>query len=266
MLNKIRSKAVVYVFGLMVLSLLLAACQSTEESLGLLNESASIENNAVVADIFSGQDESASQETEFFDQARVIEAWGANLSAQGEAYLRNRAMEAWAANLTAQGEAYLAQQQEMAHSVLPDFRILIEYGQSAQSVSMSSDVLIEQLEISSDMSVPNGGSVSGSYVINPGVLSDSLTIYQVFSEGEGWLVFHADDHGKPGEILAYYHLSDGLNILVSMESLSDLAEPIHAMLHVDQRIIGRFEYPYGPDMPVRVEGQILNEPVSLIFD
>ena len=82
---KKTSKSFVVLGGLLVFSLLLASCQSTIAS------------------------------NEEMERSRAIEAWGANLTAQGERYLEemasNQAVEAWGANLTAQGERYL---EEMA--------------------------------------------------------------------------------------------------------------------------------------------------------
>jgi hypothetical protein len=83
-----------------------------------------------------------------------------------------------------------------------------------------------------------------------------VIINSVTSDGPGWIAIAADDNGKPGEILGYAALSDGINkwIKVGVKSmLLDRPVKVHALLLKDAGTVGLFEYP-DKDKPVMETG------------
>ncbi len=91
----------------------------------------------------------------------------------------------------------------------------------------------------------------------------AVTVEQVYSDGPGWVVIHADDAGSPGEVIGYLAVPDGvsntLQIVVAPEMVT---QTLYAMLHVDAGEEGTFEFPDGPDTPVKVDDEI----VMISFD
>lgn len=88
---------------------------------------------------------------------------------------------------------------------------------------------------------------------NQEIIDNKVLISGVVSDSPGWIVIHADDKGKPGQILGYSPVSKGSNnnIVVNIDS-SAATQRLFAMLHVDEGIIGSFEFP-GVDAPERHE-------------
>ncbi len=82
-------------------------------------------------------------------------------------------------------------------------------------------------------------------------LQDSqVTIEYVVSVGPGWIVIHNDKGGKPGDVIGYSPVADGVNhnIVVSINK-SKKTDTLWAMLHSDTGKMGTFEFP-GGDPPV----------------
>lgn len=96
------------------------------------------------------------------------------------------------------------------------------------------------------------------------IVDRTVNIAEVISDGPGWLVVHAQAEGKPGAILGYSQVIDGLNENVLVEiDVSNTTETMYAMLHADLGEAGLFEFPGGPDVPVEVEGERVTPPFSL---
>ena len=94
-------------------------------------------------------------------------------------------------------------------------------------------------------------------VAGTGIVDGAVTIAQATVEGPAWAVIHADADGKPGPVIGYAPLAEGVNENVAVEIDSDAATPImHAMLHVDEGEVGTFEFP-GPDGPVKIGDAIV---------
>jgi len=208
---KKTSKSLIFMGALLVFSLLLASCQS------MLVSNEEMERN------------------------KAVEAWGANLAAQGERYLeeieRQKAVDAWGANLTAQGERYL---EEIAQVSVP----LIDL---RSDVPPEADVMVD--------------ATSAGIKIQRTYLGEKtfLTVYTVMSDRPAWVVFHADENGLPGAILQYSFVGSGTSKIARTEDLAVIgSEQIHVMLHEDLGTIGLFEFP-GPDGPVYVDNDIVNE-------
>ena len=184
---KKTSKSLVFLGTLLVFSLLLASCQSMIAS------------------------------TEEMERARAIEAWGANLTAQGERYL-----------------------EEMEQANVP----LIE---------LRSDVPPQTEEMV-------GVDTPGIEIRRIRLAKDYyITEYTIMSSRPGWVVFHEDQNGSPGEILEYVFVESGTHRINRTEFGEEIgSEQTHVMLHEDFGTTGMFEYP-GPDGPVYVADEIVNE-------
>jgi plastocyanin len=90
------------------------------------------------------------------------------------------------------------------------------------------------------------------------IVDGKVTIAEVVSDGPGWLAIHAQADGKPGPILGYSPVSDGTNASVVVEiDASKATEILYAMLHSDAGEVGTWEFPDGPDAPVKVGEQVV---------
>jgi plastocyanin len=95
------------------------------------------------------------------------------------------------------------------------------------------------------------------------VMEQKVLVAEVVSDGPGWLVIHAQAEGKPGPVLGYVSVMDGINRDVTVEiDVAAATETLYAMLHVDAGTIGSYEYP-GPDEPVQVGGQVIAQPFKV---
>jgi hypothetical protein len=78
-----------------------------------------------------------------------------------------------------------------------------------------------------------------------------VIINSVTSDGPGWIVIAEDYDGKPGDILGYAALSDGINRWVKVPVTSlvlDRTVKVHAFLLKDAGTVGVFEFP-DKDLP-----------------
>lgn len=127
------------------------------------------------------------------------------------------------------------------------------------------EIKIEFLRLPSGPVNINSDIVPKNIVLSPSITGPSVTVYQVTSQGPGWLVFHEDDNGAPGDIIGYATVNEGFNPDIVIHALEEFGKAsFHAMLHVDQGIIGQLEYPNGPDTPVYVGSEVINEPIALV--
>jgi plastocyanin len=92
----------------------------------------------------------------------------------------------------------------------------------------------------------------------------TVTVTQVVSNGPGWIVIHAQANGNPGPILGYSPVVDGPNQDVAVEiDAAKATETLYAMLHTDAGVMGTFEFPDGPDNPVKVNDQVVTPPFQV---
>jgi len=89
-------------------------------------------------------------------------------------------------------------------------------------------------------------------------LQDStVTIDYVVSVGPGWIVIHNDKNGKPGDVIGYSPVADGVNSNVAVTiNTNKKTDTLWAMLHTDSGKMGTFEFPKG-DPPVKEMGAIV---------
>jgi plastocyanin len=91
------------------------------------------------------------------------------------------------------------------------------------------------------------------------VVDGTVVVDEVVSKGSGWVVIHAQADGKPGSILGYSPVADGINAEVTVAiDASGASETLYAMLHTDGGKVGAWEFPNGPDTPVMVGEQMVS--------
>jgi predicted lipoprotein with Yx(FWY)xxD motif len=90
------------------------------------------------------------------------------------------------------------------------------------------------------------------------VVNGTVTIPQVVSNGNWWLVIHRQDsNGTMGEYIGQTQIKNGINTNVVVKINLSLATPVlYAMLHEDNPPVGILEFP-GSDTPVFVNGQMV---------
>lgn len=93
----------------------------------------------------------------------------------------------------------------------------------------------------------------------------TVTASLVASVTGGWLAIYADEEGERGELLGATWVAEGLNreVVVALDSEPEPG-PLHAVLHQDQGEAETFEFPGGPDTPVRVLGADVDVPFFLL--
>ncbi len=112
------------------------------------------------------------------------------------------------------------------------------------------------------------GAVPASPVIvkDQAIKDGAVTVEKVVSEGDGWIVIHAQLEGEkaPGASIGYAAVKSGenKNVVVKVDE-SKATTVLYAMLHKDKGKVGTLEYP-GVDTPVTV-GDVVGEPVAPSF-
>jgi len=157
---------------------------------------------------------------------------------------RKRAIDAWGANLTAQGEKYLEDMESESFAYLQASGSLIELGSDVPS-----ETAVMAQSFSPGIEIRRTRLQARTF----------LTVYSVMSDGPGWVVFHEDQDGVAGAILEYIWVKNGTTKITRTEVLEESSlEPIHVMLHHDFGWLGYFEYP-RTDGPVFVDNEMVNQ-------
>jgi len=101
------------------------------------------------------------------------------------------------------------------------------------------------------------------------VLTDEgqIEIMRAISTEVGWLVLYNQTEGELGDVLGATAVEPGLNtdLTITVDPLQ-AASTLVAMLHVDAGTLGEFEFPEGPDEPLRWETAVIASPFNLEFD
>lgn len=94
------------------------------------------------------------------------------------------------------------------------------------------------------------------------IVEDSVTVASVYMTVPGWLVIHTEVDGKPGPVIGHTALPQGESKDIKVEiDESDATSTLFAMLHVDEGVIGTYEFP-GADAPVKDGDMIVMVPFS----
>jgi plastocyanin len=95
------------------------------------------------------------------------------------------------------------------------------------------------------------------------IVDNSVTVPQVISAEQGWIVIHADQDGAPGAVIGYAQVAQGENDQVAVEiDPSAATQTLYAMLHLDAGSVGEYEFP-GVDSPVMVSDQMVVMPFQI---
>jgi hypothetical protein len=92
------------------------------------------------------------------------------------------------------------------------------------------------------------------------VVGNTVTVDEVVSAGQGWLVIHANADDAPGPVAGFSPVVAGTNSAVTIDIDLALATPVmYAMLHVDDGAVGTYEFDgsSGLDNPVAVDGNVV---------
>jgi len=111
------------------------------------------------------------------------------------------------------------------------------------------------------MSVASADHFNPQVIVEDQVSTDgTVTIAQVNSAAEGFLVVHADDDGSFGAVIGHSPLHAGANYNVVVDIDTSMAtSTLYAMLHEDTGEMGVYEFGEveGADGPVAVDGEVV---------
>jgi hypothetical protein len=95
-------------------------------------------------------------------------------------------------------------------------------------------------------------------VMDQPILDGAITVERATSFGPGWVAVYQDDNGRPGNIIGWSQLEDGVNHQVVISVTESAVTPVlHLMLHEDQESVGDFGFP-RTDPQVRYQGRLPN--------
>ena len=92
------------------------------------------------------------------------------------------------------------------------------------------------------------------------VTHDQVIIDEIYSEGPGFIVIHADNEGSFGAVIGHRAINAGTSVNVAVDIDVTMATPVlYAMLHSDTGEIGVYEFGTveGADGPVAVDGEVV---------
>ncbi len=127
-------------------------------------------------------------------------------------------------------------------------------------ISVDGQVVTPPFDVTGGLAAVSGSTV---LVADQPLVGDTITVAEVTSEGPGWIVIHAQADGKPGPVVGYAQVADGVNqdIVVTLD-LTKATSTMYAMLHADAGEIGTYEFP-GPDGPVQGDASQVNPTFAL---
>lgn len=83
--------------------------------------------------------------------------------------------------------------------------------------------------------------------------NNMVTVAEVVSPTQGWVVIHLDQDGSPGSVAGYAMVDSGTNSNVMVEvDPATVTDMLYAMLHSDTGVMGEYEFP-DADPPVTDE-------------
>ncbi|MAU09557.1 MAG: hypothetical protein CL607_07040 [Anaerolineaceae bacterium] len=92
------------------------------------------------------------------------------------------------------------------------------------------------------------------------VTHDQVIIDEIYSEGPGFIVIHADNEGSFGAVIGHRAINAGTSVNVAVDIDVTMATPVlYAMLHSDTGEMGVYEFGTveGADGPVAVDGEVV---------
>jgi hypothetical protein len=101
-----------------------------------------------------------------------------------------------------------------------------------------------------------------SITVEDQTISDDymVVVSEVVSDGQGWLVIHADQDGSPGPVAGFSMVNDGINTDVMVEIDPDIAtDTLYAMLHEDTGTMGEYEFPDADPTATDADGNTVTQ-------
>lgn len=92
------------------------------------------------------------------------------------------------------------------------------------------------------------------------VTHDQVIIDEIYSDGPGFIVIHADNEGSFGAVIGHRAINAGTSVNVAVDIDVTMATPVlYAMLHSDTGEMGVYEFGTveGADGPVAVDGEVV---------
>ena len=103
------------------------------------------------------------------------------------------------------------------------------------------------------------------YAVDQPTVDNTVRITRATINDPGWIAVHADDGGAPGPVIGYTAIPAGINATIQVQiDLDSATDVLHAILHEDAGKIGQFEFPDGPDIPIKVDGEIVAASFAII--
>jgi LPXTG-motif cell wall-anchored protein len=94
-----------------------------------------------------------------------------------------------------------------------------------------------------------------------------VTVAQVVSPMQGWIVVHNQQDGAPGPVIGYAMVQSGTNNNVSVEIDPDrLTDTLYAMLHEDTGIMGEYEFPDADPPVTDAQGNVVMESFNVTLE
>jgi LPXTG-motif cell wall-anchored protein len=91
-----------------------------------------------------------------------------------------------------------------------------------------------------------------------------VTIAEVVSPVEGWIVIHQEEDGAPGPVIGEAMVETGTNSDVTVEIDPDMVtDTLYAMLHEDTGEMGQFDFPDADPPVTDEEGNVVMESFSV---
>jgi len=143
--------------------------------------------------------------------------------------------------------------------------VLAACGSQSASPNAAPQAAAAEASKADEMPEAPAATITPAVTVSDQELSDgTVTVAEVVSDGQGWIVIHAQADGKPGPILGYSPVVDGKNkdVVVEIDS-AGATETLYAMLHTDAGEMGKFEFPNGTDGPVSVDGKVVTPPFQV---
>ncbi|MGB1249693.1 MAG: DUF7282 domain-containing protein [Candidatus Promineifilaceae bacterium] len=101
------------------------------------------------------------------------------------------------------------------------------------------------------------------YILNQPVISNTVTIERVISDGPGWVtIMFETPEETPGNIIGFAPLQNGVNENIVVDIVPGASTNIlYAQLHQDGNPVGEFDFP-GGDMPAQHNDQVHTFPFN----
>jgi hypothetical protein len=89
---------------------------------------------------------------------------------------------------------------------------------------------------------------------------NTISVSQIVSPTQGWIVIHTQQDGAPGPAIGYSMVQAGTNSNVSVEIDSERrTDTLYAMLHEDTGVMGEFEFPDADPPVTDAQGNVVME-------